>query len=89
MVFINQAGTELPSNLVVSNLDGTHRKNLTERGQFIDPVYSPNGKRIVFSGASAEGAPFNLYTISSDGSAPTLLLACPNSCWVPDWGSKP
>ncbi len=89
MVFVNQAGTELPSNLVVSNLDGTHQKNVTERGQFIDPAYSPNGKNIIFSGAAAEGDPFNLYIINSDGSARTLLLACPNSCWVPSWGSKP
>jgi TolB protein len=89
MVFINQADTELPSNVVVSNLDGTHQKNVTERGQFIDPAYSPNGKKIIFSGAAAEGDPFNLYTINSDGSARTLLLACPNSCWVPSWGSKP
>ena len=89
MVFINQSGTELPSNLVVSNLEATQRENLTERGQFIDPVYSPNGKKIVFSGASTEGDPFNLYTMNSNGSSRTLLLACPNSCWVPSWGAKP
>jgi hypothetical protein len=58
MVFVNQAGTELPSNLVVSNFDGTHQENVTERGQFIDPAYSPNGKNIIFSGAAAEGDPF-------------------------------
>lgn len=89
MVFVNQMGTELPSNLIVSDLNATHRRNLTGRGQFIDPSYSPNGKKIVFSGASAENEPFNLYTISSDGSGLKLLLECPNSCWVPNWGSKP
>jgi len=89
MVFVNQAGTERADNVIVSNLDGTHRTKLTGRGQFLDPAYSPSGKKIVFSGASAEGDPFNLYTISSDGSGLKLLLVCPNSCWVPDWGSKP
>ena len=89
MVFVNQSGTELPSNLVVSDLDGTHQKNVTERGQFIDPAYSPNSKKIIFSGAAAEGDPFNLYIINSDGSGRKLLLTCPNSCWVPSWGPKP
>jgi Tol biopolymer transport system component len=88
MVFINQSQTERPDNLIVSKLDGTDRKKVTGRGQFLDPSYSPDGEKIVFSGAAAEGDPFNLYTIRSDGSAPTLLLACPNSCWVPNWASK-
>jgi TolB protein len=88
MVFVNQMGTELPSNLIVANLDATHRKNLTERGQFIDPSYAPNGKSIVFSGATSEDDPFNLYTIKADGSGMRLVLACPNSCWVPNWGPR-
>ena len=88
MVFVNQAGTERPDNLIVSRLDGTERKKLTGRGQFLDPTYSPDGKTIVFSGAAVEGDPFNLYTISSRGSPAKLLLRCPNSCWVPNWDSK-
>lgn len=48
MVFINQNSTELPSNLIVSNLDATHRRNITSRGQCIG-----NGRKVVFSGAVA------------------------------------
>jgi TolB protein len=88
MVFVNQMATELPSNLIIATLDATHRRNLTGRGQFIDPSYSPNGKSIVFSGASSENDPFDLYTINADGTGMKLLLACPNSCWVANWGSK-
>jgi large repetitive protein len=88
MVFINQGGTERPDNIIVSKLDGTERKKLTGRGQFLDPTYSPDGKTIVFSGAAEEGDPFNLYTVSSTGSPAKLLLQCPNSCWVPNWGAK-
>jgi TolB protein len=89
MVFVNQMGTELPSNLIVGNLDAKHTSNLTQRGQFIDPSYSPDGMRIVFSGAPSEADPFDLYTIKADGSGMKLLLSCPNSCWVPNWASKP
>ncbi len=88
MVFTNQVGTERTDNLIISNLDGTRRRKLTGRGQFFDPTYSPDGTKIVFSGAVAEGDPFNLYAVSSNGSAPKLLLECPNSCWVPNWGAK-
>jgi Tol biopolymer transport system component len=88
MVFVNHAGTERPDNLIVSKLDGTDRENVTGHGQFLDPTYSPDGKTIVFSGAAVDGDPFNLYTIRSEGSPAKLLLQCPNSCWVPNWGSK-
>jgi Tol biopolymer transport system component len=89
MVFANQTNTERIDNLIVSNLDGTQLTKITARGFFLDPVYSPDGNEIVFGGAGGELDPLNLYTIKSDGSGLRLLLACPNSCWVPDWGPKP
>jgi len=89
MVFANQTNTERIDNLIVSNLDGTHSRKITGRGFFLDPVYSPDGNQIVFGGAGGELDPLNLYTIKPDGSGLKLLLACPNSCWVPDWGPKP
>jgi Tol biopolymer transport system component len=89
MVFFNQAGTERPSSLIVSDILGNHRKKLTPAAQTIDPAYSPDGSRIVFSSAALESEPLNLYTIKPDGSGFKLLLACPNGCFVPDWGSKP
>jgi Tol biopolymer transport system component len=57
-----------------------------------NPDWSPDGKRLVF--AVSNGSTDDLWTVSADGSDPTLLLGCTSPCayfddpaWSPD-GTK-
>jgi Tol biopolymer transport system component len=54
--------------------DGTHLRRLVtgtpgDRGNILDPEYSPNGKRIVFAGVpKGRSYPYSIWTIHRDGS---------------------
>ena len=54
----------------------------------ISPVWSPDGSRIAFAGASEEG--FDLYVMNADGSDITKLTDLPGDeitpAWSPDRG---
>jgi len=91
---INTGGL-LPISIWVMDIDGTHKTRLTGPGQ-LNPVYSPEGNKIVFQGGSVSDGPVNLFTMNADGSgiqqiATGLIFGgCPGSnCLTPDWGAKP
>jgi Tol biopolymer transport system component len=88
IVFVNQNNTELPDNVIVSRVNGTHQSKITERGFFLDPVYSPDGTELVFGLAASESDPFEIYTMSANGADRTRVISCPDSCWTPTWGAK-
>lgn len=56
--------------LFIANADGTERKQLTNLGGANwAPNFTPDGKQIIFStNFKTKAVPFNLYTISLDGS---------------------
>ena len=87
-MFVNQNNTELADNVIVSRVNGTHQNKITERGFFLDPVFSPDGKKLVFGSAASESDAFDIYTMGANGAARTRLISCPDSCWTPTWGAK-
>ena len=62
------------SDIYVYNLERGSRRRLTHRGFNIDPLWTPDGKRIFFrSNRSASGAQ-DVYSIPTDGSGEAELL---------------
>jgi serine/threonine protein kinase/Tol biopolymer transport system component len=84
-------GTPFVTGIVVMDATGGHRETLIERTneRLGWPAWSPDGRRIAFSGSSSNG--FRLYVMDSDGSDVTViheeppggLFAMPVS-WTPD-----
>jgi Tol biopolymer transport system component len=60
-------------NIVVVRTDGTDRVRLTRDRQARYPAFSPNGKRIVFSGRPRKGLHKGLWVMHRDGSHKRLL----------------
>ena len=77
--------------------DGQHLKNITDnrcRGGIADPVWSPNGKKILFMQAHAfsGGFGFDLATMNPDGTDRHFILPNPSTnpegdMHQPDWES--
>ena len=79
------------SELWRSRTDGSEALQLTFPPLVVyDPHWSPDGKRIAFSGLKA-GGQWQLYVVSADGGAPQRLLpeseAGIDSTWSPDGNS--
>jgi Tol biopolymer transport system component len=91
MVFYSQQNTERPTSLWVSNTDGRDLKRLTRPKQLVagNPVYSPDGSKILFNGNLLSEQTQHLFEMSSNGTGITLLSDCPDGCPLPDWGSQP
>ena len=100
------ANTNFTSNIWLMNADGSGQGPLTQItaavGDSVQPAWSPNGSKIVFtsdraldgSDAALPFGEFNIWTVNSDGSGATPLtkLALLNTAssqpgWSPD-GSK-
>jgi Tol biopolymer transport system component len=79
------------TDIYVMTDDGSPPTRLTtDPGSDIEPDWSPDGKRIVFT--SARSAPYQIYVMNADGSEETRLTNDPCSTdrhprWSPD-GSK-
>ena len=67
-----------------------HNDNFRNGGS-ADPVWSPDGKKILFLSAHAEGGEFGigLATMNPDGTARHFILHNPKEMHQPDWESIP
>jgi Tol biopolymer transport system component len=65
------------------NLDGQDRKYLTQSAINNWPMFSPDGKQIVF-GSSRDGN-FEIYTMNGDGANPRRLTHNPGLDMRPSW----
>jgi TolB protein len=91
MVFYSQQNTDRPTSIWVANTDGSDLKRLTRPKQLVaaNPVYSPDGTKILFNGQLLSEPPGHLFVMNPDGSSITLVSECADGCPLPDWGAKP
>jgi len=92
MVFYSQQNTERPTSIWIANTDGTGLKRLTRPRQLVagNPVYSPDGTKILFNGGLlSEGPVQHLFEMNPDGTGVTVISECIDGCPLPDWGAKP
>jgi TolB protein len=73
-----------PSDIFVTNPDGTGQVNLTKTAQRpdYDPAVAPYGKRVAFVGCPTYGC--GIYTIGADGTNPKRIADGASPSWSPD-----
>ena len=59
---------EVGVGIVSINSDGTGRQILLNDGYASEPVYTPDGKQIVYAGSPAGNPKYDLYIMKADGS---------------------
>jgi TolB protein len=102
VALINHQNTTLRTSIFSMKPDGSAITRLTNAGRLHDvqPVYSPDGKRIAFvSDRSSPGSEHDqdLYVMKADGSGLKRIATgltvggCPDddNCVNPDWGAAP
>lgn len=91
MVFYSQQNTQRPTSLWTSDINGSDLRRLTRPKQLVagNPVYSPDGTRILFNGGLLSESVQHLFEMNTDGTHITLLSDCLDGCPLPDWGAKP
>jgi Tol biopolymer transport system component len=72
------------ANIVVVGTDGSDRVRLTRDHGAGQPVFSPNGKRILFSGRPRKGLHWGLWVMHRDGTHERLLA---DQARDPEFGS--
>ena len=91
MVFYSQQNTARPTSIWVANTDGSDLKRLTRPKQLVagNPVYSPDGTKILFNGGLlSEGPVQHLFEMNPDGTGVSIVSECKDGCPLPDWGAK-
>src|SRR5580765_8363799 len=71
------------SNVWVMNPDGSGKTQLTSSGQDVEPAWSADGAKIVFS--SGRGGNFDVYVMNADGSGLKRLTTTPTAERYPTW----
>jgi serine/threonine-protein kinase len=84
---VEQPGPNGPLQIVVFDLGGGLRTQLTTRGDNINPVFSPDGASVVFS--QALSGDYQLMLVPVDGSAAPTALAKTESEYVRVIGFSP
>jgi Tol biopolymer transport system component len=85
------------SDIYTLNSDGSALTNVTRTGHAAAPVWSPDGRRIVFASYSCVRSDFeincenfhDLYTIKTDGTDMALVTTSANSLYPTDWQPIP
>ena len=74
------------SEIFVMNADGSGQTNLTNtHAAEFDPGWSPDGKKIAFTGAPTNFPPYDIYVMNADGSGSKNLTKSPEVELGPDW----
>lgn len=68
-------GWDIRGNIVIVHTDGSDPMRLTSDWEAEDPAFSPNGRRIVFSGAPREERPRGIWVMRRNGTHKRLLAA--------------
>ena len=92
LVFEAFPNKECGGEIYTVEADGQHLTNITDtrcQGVSGDPVWSPNGKKILFRWGHAEGGEFVIApaTMNPDGSARHFISPNPKEGHHPDWES--
>jgi Tol biopolymer transport system component len=74
---------EYDGNLFTMNIDGSNQIQLTSDGSNIEPLFSPNGDKIIFRGHIL--GYYELYSMNPDGSDVTNLTNSPFQDLGPDF----
>jgi TolB protein len=88
VVFVSNRDGDKKMNIFTMNLDGSGQKNLTntEGGTELDPVFSPDGKRIAFAVMpNGEKPQSDLYVMNSDGTGRTRIVEGAGLAFSPSW----
>src|ERR671934_2413102 len=74
-------------DIYVMNADGTNVRQLTHKaGPEFDPMWSPDGQRIVYRDSSrGPNQDDEIYVMNADGSGQTNLTNNPANDWGPVW----
>ncbi|MEE8362246.1 MAG: hypothetical protein V3R71_08810 [Gemmatimonadales bacterium] len=76
------------SDIFVTNVDGSGRRNLTNRIQLVDrePTWSPDGSQIAFRRLDrTESVGYDLWVMDADGTNQTRLVSLPGAQLSPRW----
>ncbi|MCW2701077.1 MAG: serine protease [Blastococcus sp.] len=78
------------SDIYVKAADGTRELRLTSHPKSeVDPAWSPDGRRIAYSGDETDEGHQNIWVMNSDGSAKTLLTPGPRTTGEGWAGAEP
>ena len=97
LVFDLTAGLAGPVRIQTIKADGTKRRTVAatiKGGRFLlDPVFSPDGKKVAFERVPDKGEP-DIWVMGADGTNPTDVSPIPKRSRgrfeiEPDWGSRP
>lgn len=73
------------------NADGTGQKNLTKNTGLadIDPVFSPDGKKIAFERVNPPGSSHDIFRMRADGTRKSNLTESLDTDANPSWQPMP
>lgn len=74
----------------MSNINGYGLRELTDPAELNagNPVYSPDGTKILFNAFATSDPNYHLYLMNSDGTGLKACPECTDGCPLPDWGAR-
>ncbi len=82
-VVLYEGAVKLSYAISVMNADGSNPRRLTGGGFDQMPTWSPDARRIAFSGGGAGNG--EIYVMNADGSGTVRLTNSPGNDWMPAW----